>query len=411
MPKCNECGQPLDVTEFGNHRCYRRDELESTNTSQLLSDIKLAIHWDCFDDEINTLYETFDNKALDDILQSCDLGKSVSRVKHEKYDEEITFSGDLSLTTEESYFDLLRGKVRFGTVTASFIGQFGKSTSLEWSALRSELQRIRTIETPGTGRWSNFTTIPVHLSLIGFRSEDSSADSGIEIEYLAEHFVREIESHAGNNVQMQQFLDYYAPEIKSLKVNQQATDLSAWFATELLLTQTKLNFIRTKPSLDSISIAFSSKDFEWNIPERLAFLPEYNRAEMPTKIFWFTPVPANRYREKSDWGYLMDFALDTEKKFDQSKLSFDRFTFAVTMNAVRKFIEEYSQAESSYQIEIFYKKHTTELNELTDQMRLQDSWEGYLELVGKHAEIVERLSLPTNSEEIWKEYLEVIGRN
>jgi hypothetical protein len=368
-----------------------------------LSRFIFCLQWDCVDDEINSLY-SLNVEFLDNVLDSSGFGSYVQRLEGDDEDEELQYEGDLLLNTEEGYFDLLCSKVRFETISGKFVGEFVNQNNLTWSAIRTHMMQIRQHDA------QEFTDIPVQLSLVGFNIFDEDKSVRLDTADFSGKFVSQMEMHATKNSGVGAFLDYYAIEISLLKANQLSVAISNWFATELLLTQRVINLSEGPSAMDAYTIEFSEVDFEWEAPADLNHMVSYHRIELPTEVFWFTPVPKNIYRKNSDWWYLMEFAREYEEKHGLAGEKFNAFAFAATMNALRAFLEDASEKDN-WALGDFYARHSEPLNEMTDLMRESSAdWSANLSLQGSHAEVISKIEMPSTAADIWNDYLATIGR-
>ena len=368
-----------------------------------LSKFIFCLQWDCVDDEINTLY-SLNVEFLDNVLDSSGFGSYVQRLEGDDEDEELQYEGDLLLNTEEGYFDLLCSKVRFETISGTFAGEFVNQNDLTWSAIRTHMMQIRQHDA------QEFTDIPVQISLVGFHIDDEGKNVRLDTADFSSKFVSQMEMRATKNSDVGAFLDYYAIEISLLKANQLSVAISNWFATELLLTQRVINLSEGPSAIDAYTIEFSEIDFEWKAPADLNHMVSYHRIELPTEVFWFTPVPKNIYRKNSDWWYLMEYAREYEEKYGLAGEEFNAFAFAATMNALRAFLEDASEKDN-WALGDFYARHYEPLNEMTDLMRESSAdWSANLSLQGSHAEVISKIEMPSTAADIWNDYLASIGR-
>lgn len=373
--------------------------------------IIFVLHFDALDFEISSISPDYLEEGLiDNVLDSTPLGSSIIRLKGE--DDELFFDGDVDLVQQESYFELLNGKVRYITVSSGFEGQLNTSGPYDWAALRTIMLDLRNQLFDAGTFWGAFQVAPVAISIgffepVGVTSSLKTVNVNSRqslIEYLDA-----LELASSNRLDIASFLSCYSPEISRFRQGRTTKFMDYWLSTELLLTQTTLECVESPESQSFLAPVFQVENFAWQPPKSLNPLVEGERSESPEETKWFTPVPANPYRSGSDpyWTYEDAVRASTAQGDQQS--TFTKLGFALTMNALATYIDEQGTDDCAYPLDVFWDAYSSVLEPFIELMNEEFDWSEATKLAGEMAEFVEELELPVNAENIWKEYLSVIS--
>ena len=374
--------------------------------------VNFVVHFDVLmEHDVNALYAS--EEQIDSVLKSTQLGFLIERVEDEDLEGEIFCAGDIDLTDQESYFNLLQGMPTYSVISAGFGGKFVGSVTTDWSNVRAWMTELRRRSMPAEGRWSAYTEAPVTISLSHMEiSQVGTHPTRLELSSKTRirEFLTRLKSQTSNNQSVKDFLDYFAPEIERFQQNDVSTFLEYWFSTELLLTQKELRFVQVGDSYKSLVPDYSLEDFEWVRPANLNMFLEGERAWSPSKVFWYTPVPGNPFRSGSDPEWHYSAVAYVEKRVGLSSTEYSKNRFAITMNALRTYVEEYDVEDASFEINSFYERYSHEINEISDQMRDSHDWNVLIELDGEEANFLQQLKFPENALSICDDYLKTILR-
>jgi hypothetical protein len=187
--------------------------------------------------------------------------------------------------------------------------------------------------------------------------------------------------------------------------------MQAWFSTELLLTQNRIEFgddesgFFLKPHL-------SVDSFEWHSkPAIMPVLLEGDRDCSYERVFWFNPLPKYPHREDSDWYDSYQDAIDESLRRGAKGKDFTHLGFVMTVWYLHLLINQELEDEFEWPIEEFLEKHRVSLApllgliEASEFRGLLDSW---IQIPSQASEFILGLSLPENAREIWEDYLELL---
>jgi hypothetical protein len=334
--------------------------------------INFVVHFDVLiEHDITTLRSNwFSEEQIDDVLNTTQLGLVLQRIDNE--DGETYFEGDVNLTDPQSYFNLIQGMPTYSVISAAFDGQFVEPILNDWSSIRTWLTELRRRTMPAEGRWGGYTEAPVTISL-GFLELSSSEYGSTYLDICSEAKINDFFGTALNlsakSPSLREFLSYYESEILRFQSGRGSTFLKYWLATELLLTQKELKVTETGDKHNTLVPAYSIDSFEWEKPTNSNLFLDEERTWGPDKAFMFTPVPLSPFHQGSDPDWDYSVVPSTEERVGLNNTDFTKLRFAITLNALRAYIEDYEVADAFFNVGSFYDKYKGEIEEFTDVMR------------------------------------------
>jgi hypothetical protein len=382
--------------------------------SMNIEKVNYVVHFDVLiEHDVTSLRSDWlSEEQVDDVLSSTQLGLVVKRIEDE--DADTYFYGDVDLTDQESYINLLKGRPTISVISAGFDGKLVEPIGNDWLSIRNWMIELRRRIMPAEGRWSAYTEAPVTISL----GSMELAQTGFDATYFdlcskdaIRAFISSVQEYTPTNPAVRDFVEYFGPEIKAFQDGEVSKFLEFWFATELLLTQKELNVIQIGDSYQRLVPVYSSENFDWVRPKNLNMFLEGERSWSPSKVFWYTPVPGNPFREGSDpeWDYSM--VTDLEKRVGLNDTTFSKIRFALTMYALQNFVEVDDVDEAFFEVGQFYEQYKLEIGNLVSVMEESFDWDDLIELESEEADFIEHLEFPENALTIWDAYLKTILRS
>lgn len=407
---CKHCGTSQDDPKFAFddlEQTYRGGTVDRGET--MFSKVTFVVQFDCLDGEINNLYNLDVPSMIDEVLDSTPIGKRIQRLSGE--DRDWSVEGDISLRDADDYFAALKHIVRYEQLDVSFDGSLDGAESVSWPVLRKALLALRSERYAASQWWSAFEHAPVSISLKFLQPADQEKSVDVNSREALLEYLNQLEKSAENVEDIQSFLKFYGPEIESFRRGTSSIFLGTWFSTELLLTQTALQF-ETGKSDYFLAPTLDVRNFSWNAPsDQLPLLLEVDRATSPKNSLWFSPLPKNPYAEHSDWYWAFEHAINESERRGATGTEFNKLQFVVTMWRLNFFLDELGGDETEFPIEDFLERHhapLTNVFELIEESNFQEL-DGPIAIPSGVSEFLEKLALPDNATEIWDDYLEMIG--
>jgi hypothetical protein len=413
LPKaklCKHCGTLQNDPRFlldGEGRTYEGSTVD--REEPMFSRVTFVVQFDCLDDEINNLYNLDVPSMIDEVLDSTPIGKRIQRSSREDADSSV--EGDISLRDADDYFAALKSLVRYEQLDVSFDGSLDGAESVSWPVLREALLSLRSERYAASPRWSAFEHAPVSISLKFLQPTDVEKSIDVDSREALIEYLDQLEKSAENAGDIQSFLKFYGPEIERFRRGTSSIFLNTWFSTELLLTQTAVQFATGKSDY-FLAPTLDVRSFSWKAPSgQPPLLLEVDRETSPSNSLWFNPLPKNPYAEHSDWFWPYENAISESDRRGATGTEFNKLQFVVTMWRLKFFLDELGADESEFPIEDFLERHhapLTNVFQLIEASNFQEL-DGPIAIPSGASEFIEKLPLPENATEIWDDYLEMIG--
>ena len=407
---CKHCGTSQDDPKFtldGRERSPAGGTVD--REEPMFSRVTFVVQFDCLDDEINNLYNLEVPLMIDEVLDSTPIGKSIQRSSREDADSSV--EGDISLRDADDYFAALKCLVRYEQLDVSFDGSLDGAESVSWPVLREALLSLRSERYAASQRWSAFEHAPVSISLKFLQPADVEKSIDVDSREALIEYLNQLDKSAENVGDIQSFLKFYGPEIESFREGTSSIFLGTWFSTELLLTQTALQFATGKSDF-FLEPTLDVRNFSWNAPsDQLPLLLEVDRATSPNNSVWFSPLPKNPYAEHSDWFWPYENAISESERRGATGTEFNKLQFVVTMWRLKFFLDELQADETEFPIEDFLERHHSPLTNIFQRIEASEfpELDGPIAIPSGVSEFIEKLPLPEKATEIWDDYLEMIG--
>lgn len=387
----------------------KRRASTSYKGEQLISQFKLAIHFEASDFDSYLLMSDDLDGLLNQILESTQLKDEIAL--REDYDEEgATFFADFDGSSSEALLEAFSGEIKYGIVTAVFDAQLFNHQAVTWDHLSNVIREIRSRILPGTGIWSAFEVAPVGISISEIIDEDLGSSKSVDFSARGAMLaaIVELEDASTENEQAREFLDFYGPEIARIKGNRASVFLNHWMSTELALSQTNLTLASGDSGKVFEEIAFKISSFKWNLPDRLPVLLEIERSSSPEFVVWPSPLPANPFWKNSDGWWAYQDVLDGFFRVNPNATLFTPLKAAKLMQLLAAFQEEYSPSAA---ISSVLEKYADEISDVSATLGDEFDWDESLPLGSEQADFVQGIDLPENLEDFWADWLQAIGQS
>lgn len=375
-----------------------------------LNKVTYFVQFDCLDDEVTNL-SAFDAQELaEEVLDSTPIGERLEISEND--DSDFWIEGDTSLKEFEDFVAALRGLVRYEVLSVAFDGVLDGKESVEWRELRQALLELRYEQFEATDRWGAFELAPVSISLAYLTPENSEKSISVSnVEYYLS-YLEELEKASVTRSDVASFLNYFKTEIESFRQGKASRFMQTWFSTELLLTQSSIEFEVDETGF-FLKPVLSTHHFQWRSePDTAPLLVAGDRAASFEKVFWFNPLPKSPYREGSDWHYPYQDAIDESRRRGAKDKAFTHLGFVMTMWYLHFFISEGLEDACELPINEFLEKHNASLEPVLNTIensKFRGLLDGWIRIPSEISDFVLGLSLPENAREIWEDYLALIG--
>jgi hypothetical protein len=401
---CKHCGTSQDDPKFsGKSQASSVEDIPSGSSA--FDEITFVIHFDCVDMEVFSAFNFWeDDDLLSQVIDSTEISTHVIPFRDPDLGtiEASSAAGDLDILSPSCFYDLLKGNLRYASISQPFRGQIKGQTNSTWPEIRSALLELRNTTLSAGDFWDEFDEAPVALSIMslynsttGFGGEVHSAEAGENQRIAFLEYLDGLEKVRRTRKDIDGFLKYFALELGKFREGTGSVFSSYWITTEMALTQMTLDFGSSGYPILSVD------QFDWKSPRETNYFVRRDRSESPESAFWFAPIPNNSNRELSDAWYEYDAAQATINRQVQSPNDYSPFKFAITMNALATFVEFGYDSDSKFGVEDFMEKHAASLNPLIEQIDQLE--EDPIDLAREKE--VSKLKFPSDAKEIWDDYL------